>query len=103
VAPPPINEHLWWPRDQSSGYPSVTRVASATKDYADAACELGAKMDIPVVNLWKAFMEKADFKLDAWKLGDPLPGSLGAPQNDALVELMYDGKAASAHNLATTR
>jgi hypothetical protein len=77
-------------------------VASATKDYADAACELGAKLDVPVVNLWKAFMEEANFKLDAWKLGEPLPGSLGAPQNDALVDLMYDGKAASADHLATT-
>jgi hypothetical protein len=92
VAPPPINEHLWWPRDQSNGYPSVTRTASATKDYADAACEIGAKLNLPVVNLWQAFMEKANFKVDAWTLGDPIPGSLGMPQNDALVELMYDGR-----------
>jgi hypothetical protein len=94
VAPPPINEHLWWPRDQSNGYPSVTRVASATKDYADAACEVGMKLNIPVVNLWQAFMEKAGFKIDAWKLNDPIPGSLGVPENDALVELMYDGMEA---------
>jgi hypothetical protein len=53
---------------------------------------VGAFLNIPVVNLWKAFMEKADFKLDAWKIGEPLPGSLGIPQNDALLELMYDGK-----------
>jgi lysophospholipase L1-like esterase len=92
VAPPPINEHLWWPRDKSSGYPSVTRVASATKDYADAACVLGAKLNVPVVNLWSAFMKKAGFGTNAWKVGDPLPGSLGVPQNDALVELMYDGE-----------
>jgi hypothetical protein len=92
VAPPPINEHLWWPRDQSSGYPSVTRVASSTKDYADGVCEVGAKLNIPVVNLWKAFMEKASFQTDAWKLGDPLPGSLDVPQNDVLAELMYDGE-----------
>lgn len=92
VAPPPINEHSWWPRDQCSGYPSVTRVANTTKDYADTACEVGAKLDVPVVNLWKAFMAKAGFKLDGWKLGEPLPGSLSVPQNDALVELLYDGE-----------
>jgi lysophospholipase L1-like esterase len=92
VAPPPINEHLWWPRDESSGYSSVTRVASATKDYADAACALGAKLNVPVVNLWSAFMRKAGFETNAWKVGDPLPGSLGVPQNGALMELMYDGK-----------
>jgi hypothetical protein len=91
VAAPPINEHLWWPRDESNGYPSVTRIASTTKKYADAACEVGAKLDIPVANLWRAFMEKAEFKIDGWKVGDPVPGSLDEPQNDALVELMYDG------------
>jgi lysophospholipase L1-like esterase len=69
----------------------VTRVASATKDYADAACEIGAKLNVPVVNLWQAFMEKAGFEIDAWKLGDPIPGALSMPPNDALVELMYDG------------
>jgi hypothetical protein len=70
----------------------VTRVASATKDYADVACAVGAKLNVPVVNLWSAFMKKAGFETNAWKTGDPLPGSLDMPQNDALVELMYDGK-----------
>lgn len=70
----------------------MTRVAGATKEYADAACEIGEKLNVPVVNLWQAFMEKAAFQKDAWKIGDPLPGSLGVPQNDALVELMYDGE-----------
>lgn len=91
IAPPPINEHLWWPRDESNGYPSVTRLAGTTKAYADAVCEVGVELGVPVVNLWKAFMEKADFKIDAWKLGDPVPGSLDMPSNDTLVELMYDG------------
>ena len=91
VAPPPINEHLWWPRDQSNGYTSVSRLAATTKIYADAVVELGAELGIPVVNLWKAFMSRTDFNFDAWKLGDDVPGSLGLAQNDALVELMYDG------------
>jgi len=91
VAPPPINEHLWWPRDQSNGYASVTRLAGATKTYADAVVQLGAELGLPVVNLWKAFMAKTDFNADVWKLGDDLPGSLDVSQNDNLVELMYDG------------
>jgi hypothetical protein len=62
-----------------------------TKEYADAVVEMGAKLDMPVINLWKAFMEKANFKIDAWKLGDLLPGSLEATPNDVLAELMYDG------------
>ncbi|KAF2846419.1 SGNH hydrolase [Plenodomus tracheiphilus IPT5] len=91
IAPPPINEHLWWPRDQSNGYTSVSRLASTTKVYAEAVCHVGEKLNVPVVNLWKAFMAKTELKADAWKLGDPVPGSLDVPQNDALVELMYDG------------
>ncbi|KAF9691721.1 hypothetical protein EKO04_010354 [Ascochyta lentis] len=91
IAPPPINEHLWWPRDQESGYSSVSRTAATTKEYADAVVELGTKLDLPVVNLWKAFMAKASFQIAGWEVGDLLPGSLDAAQNDALVELMYDG------------
>ncbi|KAF1830142.1 SGNH hydrolase [Decorospora gaudefroyi] len=91
VAPPPINEHLWWPRDQSSGYSRVSRLASTTKEYADAVVELGTRLNLPVVDLWKAFMVKTGFKADAWKRGQPLPGSLEIAQSDALVELMYDG------------
>jgi hypothetical protein len=69
----------------------VTRLASATKAYADAVVELGAELNLPVVNLWSAFMAKTGFEADAWKLGDLLPGSLDVAQNDALMELMYDG------------
>lgn len=92
IAPPPVNEHLWWPRDQESGYPSVSRTAATTKQYADAVVEIGAKLNLPVVNLWKAFMAKTAFQIDGWKVGDLLPGSLDTTPNDALVELMYDGK-----------
>lgn len=82
------------PRDQESGYDSVSRTAATTKQYADAVVELGARLNLPVVNLWEAFMAKTDFQVDAWKVGDLLPGSLETTQNDALVELMYDGKRA---------
>ncbi|KAF1357667.1 lipase [Lizonia empirigonia] len=91
IAPPPINEHLWWPRDQESGHTSVSRTAATTKEYADAVVELGAKLNLPVVNLWKGFMAKTGFQINGWKFGDLLPGSLDSAQNDALVELMYDG------------
>ncbi|PSN74005.1 SGNH hydrolase [Corynespora cassiicola Philippines] len=91
VAPPPINEHLQWPSDQEKGLSTLSRVAASTKSYADAACEVGEKLGVPVVNLWKAFMSKTGFDVDTWKVGDAIPGSLSLPQNDVLVELMYDG------------
>jgi hypothetical protein len=75
----------------------VSRTAAATKEYADAACEVGAKLNIPVINLWKAFMTKAAFQVDVWKTGDHLPGSLAIPQDDALVKLMYDGEVLDRH------
>jgi hypothetical protein len=40
-------------------------LAGATKVYADAVVELSAKLNLPVVNLWKAFMAQIDFKIDA--------------------------------------
>jgi lysophospholipase L1-like esterase len=89
VAPPPVNEHLWLLRDQASGYSSVTRNAAKTKEYADAVVELGVKLDLPVVNLWKAFMMQVD---PAWEEGDALPGSLDIRQNHKLAELLYDGR-----------
>lgn len=96
IAPPPLNEHLWWPRDQSNGYTSISRLSAKTKEYADAVVQLGADLGIPVVNLWKAFMDKTKFDLATWKTGDALPGAAGIPQNDVLVELMYDGMLSTA-------
>jgi hypothetical protein len=69
----------------------VTRLAHVTKEYAQAVCEVGVKLGVPVVNLWRVFMDKADFKVDTWNLGDPIFGSLCMPPNEALAELMYDG------------
>ncbi|KAH8639148.1 LOW QUALITY PROTEIN: hypothetical protein IG631_06918 [Alternaria alternata] len=48
-------------------------------------------------------MAKTDFKADAWKLGDQLPGSLDVAQNDALVELMYDGMTSAWHSRLRSR
>ena len=92
VAPPPINEHLQWITDQEKGDKVVSRRAATTKSYADAVCEVARKNGVAVVNLWKAFMTRAAFNHDAWKTGDPIPGSMDVVPNDALVELMYDGK-----------
>ncbi|KAH7115068.1 SGNH hydrolase-type esterase domain-containing protein [Dendryphion nanum] len=91
VAPPPVNEHLQWPSDKEKGYATVNRMAATTKSYADGAVEVGEKLGVPVVNLWKAFMSKTGFNPDIWKTDDPLPGALAVAQNDALIELMYDG------------
>jgi len=91
ITPPPINEHLWWPIEQSNGYASVSRVAETTKRYAEAVCDVGRKLNVPVVQLWNAFMAKTALNVDAWRRGDAIPGSVDIPQDDGLGELMYDG------------
>jgi lysophospholipase L1-like esterase len=93
VAPPPVNEHLQWQSDRLRGHQSVCRLASVTKTYADAASQVGERLGLPVVNLWNAFMSKASFSAENWKMNDPLPGSLSLPQSEALVKLMYDGRS----------
>ncbi|KAF2270011.1 SGNH hydrolase, partial [Lojkania enalia] len=81
VTPPPVNEHRFDP---------VNRLASDTKKYAEAACEVGQELGVSVVNLWKAFMERTGWEADKWKADEPIPGSLKLAENDALLELMWD-------------
>ncbi|KAF2751232.1 SGNH hydrolase [Sporormia fimetaria CBS 119925] len=91
VAPPPIDEYPLWESDKEKGRTSQSRFAAVTKTYADGACEVAAKLRLPVVNLWMSFMSKAGFDPDTWQTGQPLPGSMSLPQNDVLKELLYDG------------
>ncbi|KAF2714605.1 SGNH hydrolase [Pleomassaria siparia CBS 279.74] len=87
VAPPPLNEHaikLAFPNEK------LARVAATTKAYADATCEVGVKLGVPVINLWTAFMARAGWTVAALK-DDPLPGSMSLVPNDALAELLSDG------------
>lgn len=86
VAPPPVNEYLIWIGDKAKGYDKPSRTAIGTKSYADAACELGKELGIPVLNLWSAFMSKI-----GWSIGEPVPGSLDIAQNSILADLMHDG------------
>ncbi|OCK78432.1 SGNH hydrolase [Lepidopterella palustris CBS 459.81] len=86
VTPPPVNEHLQWIRDKARGFERVSRTAVATKSYADAVCELGKELGIPVLNLWKTFISKT-----GWKIEEPIPGSMEINENSILEDLMHDG------------
>jgi lysophospholipase L1-like esterase len=92
VAPPPINEHSTMLTNPGV---ELARVAATTKTYAEATCELGDKLGVPVVNLWKVFMAKTGWT-DSWNPDEPLPGSMSVAQHDVLVELLSDGTA--SHN-----
>ncbi|CAI7573997.1 unnamed protein product [Penicillium crustosum] len=86
ISPPPVNEHQLEAFDAAKDTPFPSRTASFTKSYAVAACEVGASLNIPVVDLWSAFM-----KPTGWKEGEPLIGARDVPNNDTLSSFLSDG------------
>lgn len=87
ITPPPINEHLMEPSDLANGHKQLRRTSETTKLYAEAVKEVGSQLDLPVVDLWSAFMKTA-----GWKIGEPLVGLKSGPESAVLGELMYDGE-----------
>jgi lysophospholipase L1-like esterase len=87
--PPPVNEYQLEDFDASKDTPHPSRTASTTKQYASAAQEVGAALNVPVADLWSAFM-----KPTGWKEGQPLVGSRDAPNNETLAGLFTDGACA---------
>ncbi|OQD70818.1 hypothetical protein PENPOL_c001G04879 [Penicillium polonicum] len=86
ISPPPVNEYQLEAFDAAKETPFPSRTASFTKSYAVAACEVGASLNIPVVDLWSAFM-----KPTGWKEGEPLIGARDVPSNDTLASFLTDG------------
>ncbi|KAF2497991.1 SGNH hydrolase [Lophium mytilinum] len=87
VAPPPVNEHLMLPGDIARGFEKCSRTAVTTRSYAQAVCELGKELGIPVLDLWTAFMSTT-----GWKIEDPdIPGGLHLPENSVLTDFLHDG------------
>lgn len=65
----------------------MRRTAENTARYAEAVRQVGKQLNLPVVDVWTAFM-----KLAGMKQGETLPGSSNVPQNEVLVRLMHDGE-----------
>ncbi|KAJ4294105.1 hypothetical protein N0V90_007795 [Kalmusia sp. IMI 367209] len=91
VAPAPIDEHFVWANDKSQGRASVSRKNVDLKTYSEAAIELGEKLGVPTVDLWKAFMARTGWEEGKWTKDQPIVGSLDLPQHEELVKLMHDG------------
>jgi lysophospholipase L1-like esterase len=86
ITPPPVNEHQLEDFDAAKDTPFPSRTAILTKSYAAAVREVGASLNIPVVDLWSAFM-----KPTGWKEGEPLIGSYEVPNNETFASLFTDG------------
>lgn len=103
LTPPPINEYQLLFFDAAKGFQTPSRTAGNTKLYADAAREAAASLNLPVADVWTAFMKDA-----GWEEGQPLAGSKDIPQNDRLASLLSDGmyfpcSTRSYHILRSTR
>jgi lysophospholipase L1-like esterase len=86
ISPPPINEYQLESFDAAKETPHPSRTASGTRQYADAAREVGASLNVPVADLWTAFMKTA-----GWEEGQSLVGSRDAPNSETLSSLLTDG------------
>ncbi|KLU91617.1 hypothetical protein MAPG_10135 [Magnaporthiopsis poae ATCC 64411] len=86
VTPPPVEERRLEAQVKSQGYAELNRTNECTKQYADAAREVAKELGVACLDLWSAFMARA-----GWRPGEPLPGSIELPENDALRALLHDG------------
>lgn len=86
LTPPPVNQYQLDMSDWAK-VDATKRTAENTKRYADACRELGNRLGAPVVDIWSAFMKAA-----GWSEGEPLAGSINAPENKKLEALLSDGK-----------
>ncbi|KIW14837.1 hypothetical protein PV08_07622 [Exophiala spinifera] len=81
ITPPPVDE---WQLGVDE------RTAANTRAYAAACRQLGRAMDLPTLDLWTIFMTKAGWRGDE-PPQQPLIGSLAAPRNQVLADLLSDG------------
>ena len=95
VTPPPVNEYQLTNRDALERYTTPQRTAANTKKYADTCRQVGEELNLPVVNLWHAFMTRA-----GWKEGEPLTGSRDVERSEVLQNLLQDGMRSCKCDLA---
>lgn len=81
-----MDERLCLATDKDKGINVVRRTAENSAHYAEAVRQVGKELNLPVLDLWAAFMREA-----GWKEGEPLPGSREIEQNQVLVKFMHDG------------
>jgi lysophospholipase L1-like esterase len=87
ITPPPVNEYQHLEEDRQKGFDTLRRTAENTKLYVDACKDVGKSLQIPVVDIWTAFLKKA-----GWVEGETLVGSLERPESEIFTGLLSDGK-----------
>ena len=93
VTPPPIDERKTVEADQAK-YPGLgsvlRRTAKTTAKYAQAVRELGHELQLPVLDIWSAMLERAGHTDDG-AIQEDIPGSKIAPPNPILQDFLHDG------------
>ncbi|KAL4867419.1 hypothetical protein BDV12DRAFT_171392 [Aspergillus spectabilis] len=90
ITPTPVNEYQLEGFDHDKGNSHPTRTNAGARLYADAAREVAESLNVPVVDLWGAFMAAA-----GWKEGQPLIGSRELPNDEKFAGLFTDGECFS--------
>jgi hypothetical protein len=73
--------------NRENGSTDQIRRARDAKDYAEATINVGKECNVPVLDVWTAFMKQS-----GWKGEYPLPGSEEVGKSDTLAKLLYDGE-----------
>jgi lysophospholipase L1-like esterase len=85
VTPPPVDERKMILFYGDVGY---ERTAEQTAIYAQAVRRVGARLNVPVLDLWTILLEHAGHRGAGYA---SLPGSQGAPKCENLQDLLHDG------------
>jgi lysophospholipase L1-like esterase len=67
---------------------SEQRTAANTAKYATACRQVGEELDVPILDLWTIFMQKAGWEGGSW---GSLIGSKAVPKSQVLDNLLSDG------------
>ncbi|KAK5174758.1 uncharacterized protein LTR77_001841 [Saxophila tyrrhenica] len=96
ITPPPVHERTALNADrirEPNREPVLRRTAAATATYAQAVRELGDEMNLPVLDLWSAMMDRAGYHDNG--VDDRLvPGSVANADDHAnavLESFLHDG------------
>lgn len=73
--------------NKENGSTDQIRRAKDAKIYAEATKEVGKEFNLPVLDVWSAFMEVA-----AWKGTGILPGSEELGKSNVLAGFLHDGE-----------
>ena len=86
ATPPPIEERRMQIRAKSQFYTHLCCTNANTKKYVDAACDVANQLNVALLDLFSIYMAEA-----GWQPGQPFPGSLDQPENEAIKSFVHDG------------